>query len=102
MISPQPPRFRIKRRNTVSVTPAIGASTVAGRISTPPSVTEAGTWRLTATASPLAGPSQYLRIAPYFTCFRPHHGPGDDSQSKAPAETGAWNLWTAGRITSFP
>src|SRR5581483_8623957 len=69
MISPQPPRFRMKRRKTVSVTPAMGASTVAGRISTPPSDTEAGTWRLTAIASPFAGVSQYLRIAPYFTCF---------------------------------
>ena len=30
MIRPQPPRLRMKRRKTVSVTPAIGASTVAG------------------------------------------------------------------------
>src|ERR1700716_4079038 len=36
MISPHPPRLRMKRRNTVSVTPAIGASTVAGAIWTPP------------------------------------------------------------------
>ena len=32
MISPQPPRLRMKRRKTVSVTPAMGASTVAGAI----------------------------------------------------------------------
>ena len=31
MINPQPPRLRMKRRKTVSVTPAMGASTVAGR-----------------------------------------------------------------------
>src|SRR6516165_6548024 len=30
MISPQPSRFRMNRRKTVSVTPAMGASTVAG------------------------------------------------------------------------
>ena len=36
MISPQPPRLRMKRRNTVSVTPAMGASTVAGAIVTGP------------------------------------------------------------------
>src|SRR5277367_1354300 len=36
MISPHPPKLRMKRRNTVSVTPAIGASTVAGAIVTPP------------------------------------------------------------------
>ena len=36
MISPQPPWLRIKRRNTVSVTPAMGASTVAGAMRTGP------------------------------------------------------------------
>ena len=36
MISPQPPRLRMKRRKTVSVTPAMGASTVAGAIFTGP------------------------------------------------------------------
>src|SRR5438045_5432187 len=36
MISPHPLRLRMKRRKTVSVTPAIGASTVAGAISTGP------------------------------------------------------------------
>src|SRR5712692_8851826 len=36
MISPQPPRLRIKRRNTVSVTPAMGARTVAGATETAP------------------------------------------------------------------
>src|SRR5215469_3058528 len=33
--------LRTKRRNTVSVTPAMGASTVAGAISTPPMLTDA-------------------------------------------------------------
>jgi len=36
MISPQPPRLRMKRRKTVSVTPAMGASTVAGAMRTLP------------------------------------------------------------------
>src|SRR5258706_5028929 len=43
MINPHPPRLRINRRNTVSVTPAIGANTVAGRISTPPKSSDGGT-----------------------------------------------------------
>src|SRR5215467_14498192 len=43
MINPHPPRFRIKRRNTVSVTPAMGANTVAGEIVTAPIRTCAGT-----------------------------------------------------------
>src|SRR5271168_2914567 len=44
--SPSPLKMlalRIKRRNTVSVTPAIGASTVAGATATPPITTDAGT-----------------------------------------------------------
>src|SRR5580700_4225712 len=45
MISPHPPRLRMNRRNTVSVTPAIGASTVAGEMATLPIVSEAGTTR---------------------------------------------------------
>ena len=36
MISPHPPRLRMNRRKTVSVTPAMGASTVAGAIFTGP------------------------------------------------------------------
>src|SRR5580658_6675804 len=36
MIRPQPSRLRMKRRNTVSVTPAMGARTVAGAIFTVP------------------------------------------------------------------
>ena len=36
MMSPQPPRLRMKRRKTVSVTPAMGASTVAGAMVTGP------------------------------------------------------------------
>src|SRR5271167_447381 len=49
MIRPHPPRFLIKRRKTVSVTPAMGASTVAGAISTLPIFRVAGT--------PRAGPA---------------------------------------------
>ena len=46
MISPQPPSLRMKRRNTVSVTPAMGARTVAGEIATEPiwTVRGTGTW----------------------------------------------------------
>ena len=36
IIRPQPPRLRMKRRKTVSVTPAIGARTVAGATGTLP------------------------------------------------------------------
>src|SRR6478672_5402428 len=43
MINPHPPRLRMKRRNTVSVTPAIGANTVAGAIWTDPICTDDGT-----------------------------------------------------------
>src|SRR3954465_4443885 len=42
--------LRMKRRNTVSVTPAIGASTVAGRSSTLPMRTDPGTRAVCTTA----------------------------------------------------
>src|ERR1700688_1681812 len=42
MISPHPPRFRMKRRKTVSVTPAMGARTVAGAMRTRPILKDAG------------------------------------------------------------
>ena len=42
MIRPHPPRSRIMRRKTVSVTPAMGASTVAGAMATPPIRSSAG------------------------------------------------------------
>src|SRR5271166_3420007 len=61
IIRPQPPRLRMKRRKTVSVMPAMGASTVAGLISTPPSVTDAGT-RAPAGAVRWAGLSKNLVI----------------------------------------
>src|SRR5882724_1585902 len=60
----------MNRRNTVSVTPAMGASTVAGRISTPPKSSNGGTGVLArAKASVAADPpgdapselSQYFR-----------------------------------------
>src|ERR1039458_8464925 len=43
MMRPHPPRLRMKRRKTVSVTPAIGARTVAGEMLTVPMVRLAGT-----------------------------------------------------------
>src|SRR4051812_48488732 len=42
-IMPQPPSSLMKRRKTVSVTPAIGARRVAGAISTLPMRTDCGT-----------------------------------------------------------
>src|ERR1035438_9541108 len=46
IINPQPPRPRMKRRKTVSVTPAMGASTVAGAIFTRPIENESGNVRM--------------------------------------------------------
>src|SRR5271170_1788230 len=43
MIRPHPPRLRMKRRKTVSVTPAMGARTVAGAIVTVPIARLSGT-----------------------------------------------------------
>src|SRR4051794_4192172 len=55
MISPQPPRLRMKRRKTVSVTPAIGARTVAGAIVTGPIETWVGNGCMTLSPFILAG-----------------------------------------------
>src|SRR6201995_4985065 len=43
IINPHPPRLRMKRRKTVSVTPAMGARTVAGEMLTAPMDSEGGT-----------------------------------------------------------
>src|SRR5689334_5294741 len=67
MISPHPPRLRIKRRKTVSVTPAIGASTVAGAISTPPMDRRVGT---SACGTRTASPSTPRGIAGFSKCLR--------------------------------
>src|SRR4029077_13103576 len=64
MMSPHPPRSRMKRRKTVSVTPAMGARTVAGAICTSPIFTRSGTGehaRARTPASTLPELSQYLR-----------------------------------------
>ena len=57
----------MKRRKTVSVTPAMGASTVAGAMRTFPIVRDegTGTTRVVAGDSPAPGPelSQYLRMS---------------------------------------
>src|SRR6202011_4452914 len=68
MMSPHPPRFRMKRRKTVSVTPAMGARTVAGAMRTFPIVMEEGTGRVVAGDSPALGPelSQYLRTILFY------------------------------------
>ena len=79
MISPQPPRLRMNRRNTVSVTPAMGASTVAGAIVTPPMEKQAGTGcgddtGIPRALKPFAVLSQVLRIerlGPNFHVCRP-------------------------------
>src|SRR6185312_5409931 len=76
MIRPHPPRFRMKRRNTVSVTPAMGASTVAGAIRTFPIVNEDGTDCVARTPSPASGPelSQYLRTPLFYLSPNRHRG----------------------------
>ena len=68
MISPHPPRLRMKRRKTVSVTPAMGASTVAGAMRTFPIVTDEGTGCVARAPSPAPGPglSQYLRTSLFY------------------------------------
>ena len=68
MISPHPPKLRMKRRKTVSVTPAMGASTVAGAIRTFPIVREEGTGCVAAGDPPAPGPelSQYLRTSLFY------------------------------------
>src|SRR5215831_6025050 len=65
MMRPHPPRLRMKRRKTVSVTPAMGARIVAGEIVTAPNRTVNGTgiWaaRLGTPAPGSTGLSQNLR-----------------------------------------
>src|SRR6478609_1658285 len=66
MIRPHPPRLRMKRRKTVSVTPAMGARTVAGAMVTVPIWRRLGTGSTGAAsreaAEPLPELSQNLRI----------------------------------------
>src|SRR5205085_717840 len=68
MIRPQPSRLRMKRRKTVSVTPAMGASTVAGEIRTSPMERLAETvrggagWRTRVSAPQPVEWSQNLRM----------------------------------------
>src|ERR1700727_1710943 len=84
MMRPQPSRFRMKRRKTVSVTPAMGARTVAGAILTLPMESPPGTglrdgdWR-TKSALSLSkgmsaphetGLSHILRTALFYLAFQ--------------------------------
>src|ERR1700693_5622253 len=105
MIRPHPPRLRMKRRNTVSVTPAMGAKTVAGSIGTFPIITLAGTIATARARTPaptLAGFSQYLRTL-LFYCLPQvmqlwhnlHHTLMDEIARNAPpeppaADAGGW------------
>ena len=57
--------LRMNRRNTVSVTPAIGANTVAGATSTPPISIDAGT-RATAGMLFSRGLSQFFFMETFF------------------------------------
>src|ERR1700721_2263116 len=69
MIRPHPPRLRMKRRNTVSVTPAMEAKTVAGSIGIFPIITLAGTVataRAMTPASASTGFSQFLRTRLFY------------------------------------
>src|ERR1039458_4762959 len=72
MISPHPPRLRMKRRKTVSVTPAMGASTVAGEIVTVPMERLSGTsfrgaaWRAGVPAPHESAPSRPCELSQNF------------------------------------
>src|SRR5580692_11877130 len=84
MMRPQPPRLRMKRRKTVSVTPAMGARTVAGAILTMPMGRPAGTglrdrdWRTKSalslskgmSAPHATGLSHILRTALFYLGFQ--------------------------------
>src|SRR6185369_12471390 len=93
MISPHPPRLRMKRRNTVSVTPAMGASTVAGAMRTFPMVNQEGTGVVLASVarapSPASGPelSQYLRTTLFYL-----------SQKDKALQKQGWNLPSEARL----
>src|SRR6266481_1709415 len=92
MINPHPPRLRIKRRKTVSVTPAIGASTVAGATRTLPIITDEATGTTCVAAcvaagdSPAPGPelSQNLRTALLY--LSPKTMPPPKARDKNPRE----------------
>ena len=82
MMSPHPPKLRMKRRKTVSVTPAMGARTVAGAILTPPIMSDGDTGVHARTAaeptgetpiSPLPELSQNLRTN-LFYCLSANRG----------------------------
>src|SRR5580698_9182054 len=101
MIRPHPPWLRMKRRKTVSVTPAMGASTVAGAILTVPIVRLAGTGFLTGSAvSPWArapAPHSPELSQNFFTVLfylRP--------QNKAPTGAGAESLDLSAKIRVDP
>src|SRR5678815_3756082 len=98
MISPHPPRLRMNRRNTVSVTPAMGASTVAGAMRTFPMVNQEGTGVVLAgvvlacvarAPSPASGPelSQYLRTTLFYL-----------SQKDKALQKQGWNLPSEARL----
>ncbi len=60
-IRPQPPWRRMSWRKTVSVTPAMGASIVAGRTSTPPMRMHGGNWGILGSFTILAKPGGLKR-----------------------------------------
>src|SRR5271167_2569974 len=66
MISPHPPRLRMKRRKTVSVTPAMGARTVAGAMVTAPMEREAGTTRVARALPPASTASTSAELSQNF------------------------------------
>jgi hypothetical protein len=70
MSSPPPPISWTNRRKAVSLTPDMGASTMAGRISTPPMCTHSGTRALLGGAVGIAGLVQNLRIAHFKAEFQ--------------------------------
>src|SRR5512135_3725031 len=94
MIRPQPPRLRIKRRNTVSVMPDMGASSVADAMRTPPRETDSGTRPLDVARAPspaaFAGVSQYLRTELSYQDLRGHSRPGCRAGAKPGWSGGDW------------
>src|SRR5215467_13972826 len=63
MSKPQPPRPRMTRRNSVSVTPAIGASTAAGRSLKSRILYSAGNINFSVMAGPSPGKTQRSKRA---------------------------------------
>ena len=74
--------LRINRRNTVSVTPAMGASTVAGATVTPPIVTDAGT-RAEDGMLCSSGLSQFFFMETFFMTLTQQRPPSPEASARS-------------------